>query len=291
MTPPHILLASSDVLQDYEVHDGDEESVATALRALGVTVDIASWDADGVDWHGADAVVIRSTWDYVDRRDEFLAWCDRVAEETLLFNPAEVVRWNTHKSYLIELEDRGVPVVPTAWLGAGDNVDLAELAASRGWREVVAKPAIGAGSDGLIIGSGNLGDHQTAFAALTARRDVMVQPLLHRIRTDGEISVTWLGGNVSHAIRKLPAADEWRVQIEFGGDYQRVDPNREMIRLAEWIVDATGADILYARVDLVPSDDGSWQLAELELVEPALYLDWAEGSADRMAAALLSRLA
>src|SRR5680860_707874 len=136
MTSPRILLASSDILQTFEIHDGDEESLATALRARGATVDIASWDAEAVDWDGADAVVIRSTWDYVDRRDEFMAWCGRVADDTLLFNPADVVRWNTHKSYLIELEDRGVPIVPTAWLGAGDDVDLAELAVSRGWREV-----------------------------------------------------------------------------------------------------------------------------------------------------------
>ena len=274
--------------------DQDEAVLGAALRARGVEVVEVAWRDASIDWGAFDAVVIRSTWDYTEDVAAFHAWAERVeAAGTQLHNSADVVRWNTHKGYLLELEERGAPIVPTAWLGQGDDVDLADLAAARGWDGVVAKPAVGAGADGLLVVPPGVdpSDHQDAFAALAAAGDAMVQPFVASIHEHGELSVVVIDGEVSHAVRKQPRAGEVRTQIEFGARYLPEDPAPDAAGLAAWLVEATGHDLLYARVDLLADDDGTWLLGELEAVEPALLLAWSDHGADRLADALLQRLA
>ena len=278
------------VARDLEVMDQDDAPLAAALGRLGVPTEIVHWD-DPLEWGAFDVVVIRSTWDYTRRLDEFLDWARAVDTATQLWNPFEVVRWNTHKGYLIELEERGAPVVPTAWLGHGDRVDLADLLATRGWKDVVAKPAVGAGSRGLVRiepGMEELGQHH--LDALLARGDAMVQPFQSAVATQGETSVVFVDGELSHAVRKVPAAGEIRIQVEHGGTYERIEPDDETARLAAWILESTGHEFLYARVDLLPDVDGRPQLAELEVVEPSLYLTWVPEAADRLALAIARRL-
>lgn len=274
------------------VADQDEAEVEAALVALGVGTDVIDWRATDADWSAYDAVVIRSTWDYTEHLDDFIAWTRAVEDAgTVLFNSAEVVRWNTHKSYLIELEERGAPIVPTAWLATGDDVDLVAIAESRGWDGVVAKPAIGAGAQGLIVvrpGEDPAGS-QDEFAALVAAGDTMVQPFVPSV-ADGELSVVVIDGEVSHAVRKVPADDDVRVQIEFGARYVPEEVPDAAGGLAAWLVEATGHDLLYARVDLLADDDGSWMLVELELVEPALLLAWSADGAARLADAIVRRI-
>ena len=276
---------------DVVATDGDDPALIAALGRLGIEAVPAIWDDPEVDWSRFDLVVIRTTWDYDERRDEFVDWAQRVETVTELQNPADVVRWNTHKGYLIELEERGVPIVPTAWLGAGDQVDLAALAASRGWNAVVVKPTVAAGSRGLSVVETHPGDGQTALDALLASHDVMVQPMLRRVATDGELSIVCIDGRYSHAIRKTPRGGDVRIQVEFGGTYVPETPTDDLVALAEWVVETTGHDLLYARVDLVPADDGTWQVGEVEATEPSLYMDRVEGAADRVAAAIAARLA
>ena len=269
---------------------GDDAALLAALDRAGIDATPQRWDDPDVDWAGFDAVVVRTTWDYDHRRDEFVAWARAVEAATRLWNPADVVRWNTHKGYLIELEDRGVPVVPTAWLGQGDTVDLHALAHDRRWDAVVVKPAVAAGARGLSIVDTHPGDGQAAMDALLGTGDVMVQPLLRRVASDGELSLVCLEGRYSHAVRKLPRDGDLRIHLEYGGTYVPEDPSDDLVALAEWVVDATGHDLLYARVDLIPDDDGTWQVGEVEATEPSLYLDRVEGAADRMAAAIATRL-
>lgn len=286
----HVALATTPGLPPM---DQDEPHVAAALAARGVEATEAPWRDAAVDWAAFDAVVIRSTWDYTEDVDGFLAWARRVeAAGTPLHNSAEVVRWNTHKGYLIELEERGAPIVPTAWLGQGDEVELAAVARARGWDGVVAKPAIGAGAEGLLVvePGGDPAAHQTAFDELLATGDAMVQPYVRSVRDQGELSVVVLDGSVSHAVRKTPSGGEVRTQIEFGAAYTAEEPDADAAGLAEWLVEVTGHDLLYARVDLLAADDGSWLLGELELVEPALLLAWSDRGADRLADAIVRRL-
>lgn len=271
--------------------DADDRHLLDALADRGLAGEPAVWDDPAVDWSRFDAVVIRSTWDYTHRRGEYVAWAERVEEATCLYNPAEVVRWNTHKGYLIELEERGAPVVPTAWLGQGDRIDLQELLDRRGWDEAVAKPAVGAGAEGLVhVRPGQTGLAQHHLDALLRTGDVMVQPLLGAITTSGELSVVVVDGEVTHAVRKRPADGDIRVQVEHGGSYERVDVPEEVAGLARWVTETTGHDLLYARVDLVPDEVGTWQLAELEATEPSLMLGWAPDAAARLAEAVQRRV-
>lgn len=273
--------------------DEDDELVAAVLRERGHVVDLVGWDDPSVDWSRPDGVLVRSTWNYTDDVDGFLAWAHGVESVgTLLWNPAEVLTWNVHKGYLAQLEERGAPIVPTAWLGRGDRVDVALLAAERGWDGIVAKPAIGAGADGIVVVApgGDAGRAQPAVDDLLATGDALVQPYVPSV-AEGEVSVVVVDGEVSHAVRKVPTAGEVRTQVEFGARYQEEELDRDTARLAAWVVEATGLDLLYARVDLLRDVDGQWLLSELEVVEPALLFAWAPGSAARFADALLARAA
>jgi glutathione synthase/RimK-type ligase-like ATP-grasp enzyme len=271
------------------MHDLDANLVS-ALEQRGARVHAPRWNDPEVDWSRFDLAVVRTTWDYPDDRDAFVAWAAEAGEVTALWNPADVLRWNTHKSYLLELEDRGAPVVPTAWLAQGDRVDLAELLASRGWSRAVVKPAVGAGSVGLVrVEPQALEEGQRALDALLADGDAMVQPYLSSIETAGELSVIVLDGEVSHAVRKVPQAGDFRIQEEFGGQAHAVPVDRETRQLAAWAVEAAGAQLLYARVDLLEDEVGSPQLAELEATEPDLFFDAVPEAAGRFADAILRR--
>jgi glutathione synthase/RimK-type ligase-like ATP-grasp enzyme len=184
--------------------DQDDAPLLAALAGAGHDADLVAWDDPAVAWEAFEAVLIRTTWDYHTRREAFVAWAAEVEARTRLFNAAEVVRWNTHKGYLLELEERGAPIVPTAWLAQGDQVDLAALAAARGWSEVVLKPAVGAGGAGIARLRPE--DGQATLDALAAAGDAMVQPYVPTIATAGELSVILFDGEVSHAVRKVPAA-------------------------------------------------------------------------------------
>jgi glutathione synthase/RimK-type ligase-like ATP-grasp enzyme len=265
--------------------------LVAALEARGARVHAPRWNAPEVAWSGFDVAVVRTTWDYTADRDGFVAWADATAALTSLWNAPEVLRWNTHKSYLLELEDRGAPVVPTAWLARGDRIDLAELLASRGWSRAVVKPAVGGSSEGVErVERDTAASAQRHLDELLAVGDVLVQPYLAAVETRGELSVIVVDGEVSHAVRKLPRTGDYRIQEEFGGRNVLEELDRDTRELASWLVEATGAELLLARVDLLEDEVGSLQLVELEATEPDLYLGVAPAAADLVAAAVLRRV-
>jgi glutathione synthase/RimK-type ligase-like ATP-grasp enzyme len=267
--------------------------VVTALRTLGATVHAPSWSDPDVDWASFDVAVVRTTWDYPARREAFVDWAGRAAAATALWNPADVLRWNTHKSYLLELEDRGAPVVPTAWLAAGDRVDLGELLAARDWKRAVIKPAVGNGADGVLrTVDVDEAAAQAHLDRMLGTGDAMVQPYLDAVAAHGEVSVVVVDGQVTHAVRKTPAVGDYRVQEDHGGANARLDldgEGAEPAALARWLLDAAGHELLYARVDLVPDENAAWQVAELELTEPDLYLGLAPEVGEVLARAILAR--
>ena len=118
--------------QNMPQEDVDEEPLMAALADAGLAPTLAAWDDQDVDWSQFGMAVLRSAWNYLDHLDEFLDWTVRAGTSTRLFNPVEVVHWNTHKGYLRQLAKEGVPVVPTAWLGVGEELDLGDLMADRG---------------------------------------------------------------------------------------------------------------------------------------------------------------
>jgi glutathione synthase/RimK-type ligase-like ATP-grasp enzyme len=272
------------------VPDTDMPLVVAALRDRGVHVAVDDWRDASVDWSDARVTVLRSPWDYVDHLAEFLAWVDRVDTVTNLWNPAAVLRWNTHKSYLLDLGARGAPVVPTVMLTHGGAAALDGIADAQGWNALVVKPAVGVGGEGA--GRFDVGDPagQDHLDDLLARGDVLVQQFAPAIVSEGECSVVVFDGVVSHALRKQAAPGEFRIHEEHGGRTDACTPTAGQVELAERLWRALPAPSLYARMDMVQIG-GQWHVLEVEATEPALFLDRVPPAAtDRLADAVKSRL-
>jgi len=270
---PRVALATCRELPDlFE----DDAPLLPALAAVGVDAVPAVWDDPAVDWAAFDLVVVRSTWDYVPRRDEYVAWARSVPR---LANPADVVAWNTDKRYLRDLAAAGVPVVPTSWVEPGD--DYAPPAG-----EHVVKPAVSASAADTARYAAGADSRPHVARLQAAGRTVMVQPYLTGIEERGETSVLHLGGRFSHAARKAPVlvpglADPHDVEITAR------EPSAAELALAEAALAAVpGGPLLLSRTDLVPGPDGEPVLLELELTEPCLFLSTAPGAVDRFAGAV-----
>jgi hypothetical protein len=277
--------------------DRDAPLLSDALLAHRVPAESASWDDPSVDWLAYELVVVRSTWDYPRRRDAFVDWAQRLPR---VLNSAAVLRWNTDKHYLADLAAAGVPTVPTLFVEPGAEAALPD------WQEFVIKPTISVGSaDTARWRRGT--DDSAALAhlreLLAAGRTAMVQPYLSGVDVAGESALLFLGGAFSHSVRKGPLLSAGQAPIPLvipsdGEDelYDQISPREATaaeLAVAEQVLSAVpggAADLLYARVDLLPGPDGTLLLLELELTEPSLFLYTAPGSADRLAAAVAQRL-
>ena len=198
----------------------DDALAAAVLGQAGITVTPAVWDDPGVDWSAFDAVVIRSTWDYPLKAEQFERWLRSLAAlSSRLWNPPGPVLWNTNKRYLLDLAGRGVNAVPTEYLTAGDRPDLKALLERRGWDVAVVKPAVAVGSHGAWCTSRATAQaDQPRFAGHLGARDLLVQPFLPEVTSRGEWSLVFLGGEYSHAVLKRPAGGDFRVQEHLGGN-------------------------------------------------------------------------
>ncbi|MDD7965216.1 ATP-grasp domain-containing protein [Actinomycetospora lemnae] len=275
-----VLVAGSRVRS--ERSDAETRPLLAALAARAVDAVDVAWDDDAVDWADADLVTVRTTWDYTERRDDFLAWAERVAAVTRLVNPLPVLRWNSHKRYLVELAGAGVPTVPTTLLERGAAVpdDL-------GSGPLVVKPAVSAGGRGTHLGRPD--DLHGTVADLLADGDVLVQPAVDSIGRDGEVSLVQIGGTWSHAVRKVPAAGRFLVHEKHGGRLDDHTPTDREVAVADAALAAAPVTVPVARVDLVRLD-GEPAVMELELIEPELFLRRAPAAPDRLADALLATL-
>ena len=251
--------------EKYPEGEPETRQLAERLRAGGLEARVAAWSDPAVDWGGASLVVLRSTWDYHRHLDEFLDWTDGVAGATRLRNPVEVIRWNAHKGYLLDLERRGIPIVDTVLVKAPEAARAAAIAQARGWHEAVVKPAVSADGEGAQrIGIGQ--------AAVDAHgRDLLVQPFVPAIATEGELSVVWAAG-VMEAVRKRPGHGDFRVQFQFGGSHTAEPLDPACAELARACLASVDADLLYARIDMI-RHEGAWRVMELELIEPSLFLE------------------
>lgn len=271
--------------------DPDDRPLVGVFASLGAVAVPVIWDDPRIDWASYDAAFLRSPWDYFHRRSEFLAWVAATARVTPLWNPPAVVEWNTHKGYLVQLADRGAPVVPTHLVRRGERADLAALLAARGWERAVLKPAVACDSHGALgVGAANLAAGQAHLEALVAEGDLLIQPYLSSVDEPGERCLVFLDGAFSHAVRKnsLARGGRWAGLPEG----VPVEPTADERAAAERVLALSCfADLLYARVDLLRGPAGEPLLLELELTEPTLFLRDRPGAAERLAAALLARIA
>lgn len=265
----------------------DDVPAVEALARRGVEVEAVRWDDGSADWAKYDAMLPRSTWDYHRRAEEFAAWLRRVAMQTRVINPLPALLWNAHKSYLGELALAGVPTVPTEWVWRTDPGDLASRIAALPWDEAIFKPAVSAGAYGLTHVRRGAACDLDALRALIAAGDGMFQPLLHELGRDGETSLLYFGGVFSHAVRR-PSPFAHGAQVLGAG--RAVEPSAAERVVAERALAALPGDLLYARIDLAPSDAHGPRVMEVELLEPSLFFREGAGAAESFAAALAGRL-
>jgi hypothetical protein len=274
----------------------DDQLLVDALAQRGVRAVSAVWSDPSVIWSDYSAVVVRSCWDYFLRADEFYAWLARIERSgARVFNSVDTLRWNAEKTYLRELESRGVTVVPTHWLDRGESTSLRDIRRATGWSDLVVKPAIsGSAHDTWRSSPGTEEQDDARLRAMTSVGRVMVQPLIDVVAENGEWSLLFFDGTYSHAVLKRPRSGDFRVQLEHGGSVESVEPPASVIAQANDVLRAApsrhGEAPLYARVDGCVVD-GHLMLMELELIEPVLFFGAWPGAADRLADALVLRLA
>lgn len=277
----------------------DDRPLHAELDARGIPFDQPAWD-DDVDWGAYDAALVRTTWDYMPRRDAFVAWALDAGTRTRLFNPAEVIQWNTHKGYLRELAAQGVPLAPTVWVDRGGEVDLAKVMAERGWSRGFIKPVVGACAVGTLrFDTTGLEAAQGHAEALLGESGLMIQPYLSRVEVSGELSAICFDGEVCHAVQKIPVPGDYRVQDDHGAKDHPVTLSEQQADVVRQVLDAThrvapgldGEPLLYARIDLMWDDAGALCVAEIELVEPSLFFRHGPEAPKRLVDALTRRLA
>ena len=258
----------------------DDLGLAPALAGVGIDAAPAVWSDRSVDWKQFDLVVIRSCWDYHLRIRDFLGWLEGLGVPVA--NSAEVVRWNAHKGYLLELEAKGIRIPATQLVRKSSK--LPQLASGH----VIIKPAISASANETHRFA-DAADAMADLDRLAAAGDVIVQEFVDEVISDGEWSLMFFDRELSHAVKKAPKAGDFRVQQELGGSALAADPPRRVLEAARRALSAVDDDLLYARVDLVDRPAGV-VLMELELIEPSLFFRTSEGSSERFARAVRKRI-
>jgi glutathione synthase/RimK-type ligase-like ATP-grasp enzyme len=269
----------------------DDAPLVAALRERGVTVEGVVWDAPH-DWTPYDAVLLRSVWDYFERPAAFDAWLAGLERAGVTcWNPPSLVRWNADKHYLLEIQERGVPVPPLLVVEPGTPVaEALDRVRATGWDDLVLKPAISGGA----WRTGRASRHALDAAAplveeILRESALLAQPFLPEILEHGELSFVFLEGAFSHAVRKRAKPGDYRVQWTHGGHHEGLPADPALVEQARRALHAAPEPGLYARVDGIVRD-GRLLLMELEQIEPYLFFAQGPGAAVRLADAILVRL-
>ncbi|MDZ4772135.1 MAG: hypothetical protein SGI72_03275 [Planctomycetota bacterium] len=260
-----VRIATASVLTE---PDDDEVPLLEALTQHGIAARMAAWDDPRENWDERVPTVIRSTWGYYRDIDAFQAWLRRVDSAAPLWNPLGIVRGNLHKSYLHELELAGHAVVPTEFFARGAKAKLVDIAAKRGWSDLVVKPTVSGGSFGTLrVSMRDPAAGEAHLARLLAERDVMVQRYVESVDDYGERALVWIDGVFTHAVRKSP---RFIGQDEHVSEALPIAPDE--LALGAAVLRPFERDLLFARVDVARNERGTPMIMELELVEPSLFL-------------------
>jgi glutathione synthase/RimK-type ligase-like ATP-grasp enzyme len=256
---------------------------AAALAAAGIHVTPHSW-SEPLDAHAFDLVLPLVAWGYHKHFDLWMQALDAFErQDAPVQNPVPLLRWNSDKRYLAELYEKGVPVVPTEVAEALDESSLDRIRRHFGCSDLVVKPPVPASAHLTF----RIRQGDPVPEEVRGKR-MMVQPWLESITTSGEWSLIFFNGELSHALSKVPVAGDFRVQPEHGGIIRSCAPPHGGNEVALAALTAAPAPSLYARVDIVAGNCGSLQVMELELIEPALWLNETACAADLFAEAVLA---
>ena len=265
------------------------ERLAEALATAGITVEPTPWTAhveDASELAGYRLVLPLIVWGYHRDHARWTRACATwQAAGVRMLNPPSVIGWNSDKAYLGRLADKGVAIPQTVWVEGVTQADVDAAFDRFGTDTVIVKPRVSGGAwKTLRLSRGER-------LAGAPEGPAMIQPYLSTIETEGETSLLFFGGKLSHVVNKRPVAGEFRIQVQFGGQYVALpEPPAGALALAKQTLAAIDEDLLYARIDMAPGPDGDWLLMEAELIEPDFYLGSAPEGGKRFAEAVRNRL-
>lgn len=262
----------------------EDRLVMDGLEKLNLRTIKKDWNDTNFNWSSTKSAIFRSTWDYFDQFSNFRNWLELVKEQCYLINPYEQINWNLDKHYLLDLQKLDLPIVESVFVSKKTQLNLETISKSKNWKDIVIKPTIsGAARHTYHLKNDEIKKFQDKWLSLTNNEDFMVQEFQKNILSSGEIAVMIFGGEYSHSVLKKAKKGDFRVQDDFGGSVEKINPSLEIIELAEKTVKSLKTMPLYARVDIIFDNVSNPVISELELIEPELWFRFKEESAYKLA--------
>ncbi len=270
----------------------EDQLLISQLENHNLKVIRKNWRSSDFDWSECELAVFRTTWDYFDRFKEFSKWLNVVSNQTNLLNPIELIRWNMDKHYLLDLEEKGINIIPMLIEEAGSNITLKEFLNQSGWQDCVLKPTVsGAGRHTYRINVNNTKEYEHIFSDLLNEEAIILQPFQDNIVTSGEYAFMMINGQFTHAVLKVAKPGDFRVQDDFGGTVHKYKPKNQEIEFAESVFSAMAQTPVYGRVDLIYDNNEQLAVTELELIEPEMWFRLYPPASKLFADAILQLLA
>ena len=262
----------------------EDRLVMDGLEKLNLRTIKKDWNDTNFNWSSTKSAIFRSTWDYFDQFSNFRNWLELVKEQCYLINPYEQINWNLDKHYLLDLQKLDLPIVESIFVSKKTQLNLETISKSKNWKDIVIKPTIsGAARHTYHLKNHEIKKFQDKWLSLTNNEDFLVQEFQKNILSTGEIAVMIFGGEYSHSVLKKAKKGDFRVQDDFGGSVEKINPSLEIIELAEKTVKSLKTLPLYARVDIIFDNGNNPVISELELIEPELWFRFKEESAYKLA--------
>lgn len=257
------------------------------LAKFNITATAAIWDDKNVNWSEFDYLIFRNTWDYFEKESEFNLWLGQIEQLGIkTLNSIDIIKRNKHKFYLREMEKQGIKILPTIFIDKTDLLDIDKKIPPH-WKKAVIKPAFSAGSyQTEVFEPKDAQKINTEYKKIASEKELLLQEFMPEIQTLGETSIIFFNKKFSHAVNKKPVNGDFRIQVQFGGQYTLSQPTSALIEKAQKIVDTFTGELLYARVDGIVIQD-ELHLMEVECIEPDLYFNLSEGSLERFVSAIV----
>ena len=264
-----------------------DELLTEPLRKEGFHAVPAPWDDPHIDWNTFDLLIFRSCWNYYYHYPEFCDWLSKIETRKIpTWNPISIIRWNSDKRYLLELEKKGIPIIPSIVINEQSDATYSDIQKLHHWSEIVVKPVIGESAYSIRRINSTDARWSQRIRSLEDNTDFLVQPFMSEIY-EGEFSLIFFNGIFSHAIMKRPNKNDFRTHYQFGGKWIAVKPRQKLIDQTSRVIRAAQTPLLYARVDGILKN-GDFLLMELELFDPQLCLDFDHQASFRFVHALKS---
>lgn len=272
---------------DSDTVESEDDRLLDFLQAKGLNIQKVIWNDPNINWENYQLAILKSPWDYFDLIEQFHQWLSLLEDKTVkLLNPIDVVRWNTHKHYLKEIQQAGLKITPSIFLERDEKIDFNVFFEEFQTKKLIVKPCVSGGAKNTFkVTATNAKEIEEKLIDLIKTEDFIIQPFLPEILESGEWSFIFFNGVYSHALIKQAKRGDFRVQPAHGGSVHPQNPDQKLIETAARYVRQFAENCLYARVDGV-FVNGDFLLMELELIEPFLFLNTDQQNYERYYKAL-----